>query len=1163
MKKILFILAITLIGFLSLIRIASGQTQTQNQHPPQLEYYPIIFIHGHGGKAGDGSDEDVERTWDYVTGKLNNINGFSYYGKIWEKTQLPGDLPAKTIFSFNFYRSINTESMGTTKGKIGAIPIIESQISSMKDIRINRTTMNPLCMLVTRSCFDPSCPFTSVDSEVLDFKSTYFDTNRVSYAQRLKIAVDKVIQATHAKKVILVSHSMGGLVARAYIRWLGGEKKVFKLLTIATPNHGISSDGRAAFEQMRNPSDWQDGGEYLEMSTKGHFSNKSFSDWLNDGWEQYCATNGVRYATIAGNNNPFAPFCAVGNNSDGVIDRDSVLLIGAEFNALSKTSHIGKFISDIPDEFNITKSTNTLEIIKRWLFEDRLHVNGQFTQYSFDFGKNILVNYELKDYAINSVIEIYNMSDRRVYLESFPLYPGYGDTWQQYILNGSLLNNLGYGAYIASVHSYDMNGEISSFRYKLGKFSDDTFKNPITWFSNIQDTELSYNGKTFTIQSDMPISDLHYKINDDNWTNWQTSSMIYLSNLPQGVNTLYVQTLSNGFGVSNVATYSWIEYGLYINTNSMQDGYVGAQYNQNIKVTGGIYPYKFFISNGNLPNGLTLDTSTGVLTGTPTSAGNFGFTVQATDANSVKTIKPLTLNVLTLPNVSTSTLTDAYVGSPYNQTLTGTGGKSPYSWSIAGILPAGLTLNPATGVISGTPTAATTTGFTIQVNDKNNKTANKTLAIKSYPALGIGITRITDAYVGTAYNQTLTATGGKVPYVWSITNGALPAGLTFNTTTGIIGGKPTVAGTSNISFQVSDANGVKASQALTATVYTIPAISTIKLADTYVGTAYSQTLAVSGGKSPYTWSITAGALPAGLSLNSSTGIIVGTPTAALNSGFTVQVKDANNQTATKVFSTTGYTALVRYGWNSQCQGGQVKSNTFEFTKIYKSFDLAYNTGSTDNTSYIAEAYNTKGQWVRVSDDGGYNKGNYLKSDIAVSDGFTKIKVTHYNSRNYCTNNSIFGGCMNWLYNNTYFEVTPKQYCQPQQNLIVENVYISWHVNYGTYDKSLWISCPDRNYGGWGCFPKATLTIPMTKPSLVERITMSNGTQWNTVTGIIIYAVNGSNEQQIWSGNPSYGNPSITFSTPVLAEHLKVVLNNSINRSTLTINGVYPPQCSTP
>ena len=79
-----------------------------------------------------------------------------------------------------------------------------------------------------------------------------------------------------------------------------------------------------------------------------------------------------------------------------------------------------------------------------------------------------------------------------------------------------------------------------------------------------------------------------------------------------------------------------------------------------------------------------------------------------------------------------------------------------------------------------------------------------------------------------------------------------------------------------------------------------------------------------------------------------------------------------------------------------------------------------------NPGFIVEAYNTKGQWVRVSDDGGYNKGNYLKSDIAVSDGFTKMKVTHYNSRNYCTNSSIWGGCMNWLYNDTYFVVTPKE-----------------------------------------------------------------------------------------------------------------------------------------
>ena len=219
---------IFMISFLSPFSIAFGQTQSQ--HPPQLEYYPIIFIHGHAGVVG------VEDTWKDVTEKLNNTNGFVYQGKLWEKTQLPNNLPAKSIFSFNFYRSNDNEIMGSNKGKIGAIPIAESEIPSMIDSRID----------VTLTISTSGKIGFSWEYNLSDYKRSYFFDNRASYAERLKVAVNNVMQATHAKKVIFVAHSMGGLVARAYIRWIGGEQKVFKLLTIATPNHGIVDDGRAA-----------------------------------------------------------------------------------------------------------------------------------------------------------------------------------------------------------------------------------------------------------------------------------------------------------------------------------------------------------------------------------------------------------------------------------------------------------------------------------------------------------------------------------------------------------------------------------------------------------------------------------------------------------------------------------------------------------------------------------------------------------------------------------------------------------------------------------------------------------------------------------------------------------------------------------------------------
>ena len=103
---------------------------------------------------------------------------------------------------------------------------------------------------------------------------------------------------------------------------------------------------------------------------------------------------------------------------------------------------------------------------------------------------------------------------------------------------------------------------------------------------------------------------------------------------------------------------------------------------------------------------------------------------------------------------------------------------------------------------------------------------------------------------------------------------------------------------------VADANGVSASKALGITINSAVSIVTPALSDGYLSTGYSQTLAATGGTAPYSWSVTSGTLPAGLSLNLSTGAITGTPTAAGTSNFTVQAKDATTATATKSLSIT-------------------------------------------------------------------------------------------------------------------------------------------------------------------------------------------------------------------------------------------------------------------
>src|SRR6266568_3248190 len=222
------------------------------------------------------------------------------------------------------------------------------------------------------------------------------------------------------------------------------------------------------------------------------------------------------------------------------------------------------------------------------------------------------------------------------------------------------------------------------------------------------------------------------------------------------------------------------------------------------------------------------------------------------------------------PAITTSSLPAGQMGAAYQATLSASGGTIPYSWSLAsGSLPAGLSLNSASGVISGTPSASGTSSFTVQVTDSASKAAQQALSI---------------------------AISGSSP---AITTSSLPAGqmgAAYQAT-------PSASGTSSFTVQVTDSASKAAQQPLSIAISaSSPAIMTSSLPVGQMGTAYQATLAASGGTTPYSWSLASGSLPAGLSLNSASGVISGTPSASGTSSFTVQVMDSASKAAQQALS---------------------------------------------------------------------------------------------------------------------------------------------------------------------------------------------------------------------------------------------------------------------
>lgn len=250
---------------------------------------------------------------------------------------------------------------------------------------------------------------------------------------------------------------------------------------------------------------------------------------------------------------------------------------------------------------------------------------------------------------------------------------------------------------------------------------------------------------------------------------------------------------------------------LAIRTSSLRRGVVGAAYTETLSASGG--GNQTWSASG-LPAGLSI--SGGTITGTPTTAGNYPVTVTVNNGTSSKSAQ-FTLQVIEPLKITGAPGRAAEVGKVFTAAFQATGGLGSYSWAVTDV-PAGLTFDPVSHVLSGTPTVPGPATVKVTLTDSAaGLTQDLLLKLNVAAHVAIATTKLKAATVGQAYALKLKASGGVKPLKWR-SLGKLPAGLKLGARTGAFTGTPTKAGKLTVTVRVTDALRATSTQTFTITV---------------------------------------------------------------------------------------------------------------------------------------------------------------------------------------------------------------------------------------------------------------------------------------------------------------------------------------------------------